>query len=67
MINLYQYKDEEREIIIRFTDGSWIKGHIESVDDEEESELGEVGISFYPDTGGYMEIGQSEIERIEVL
>ena len=67
MIDLSKYQDIDREVQIFFTDGSSVIGKIDSIDDEEESELGEMGISFFTRDGGYLGIGNSEIKQINVL
>lgn len=67
MIDLTEYQDVDDEVRVNFVDGTAVIGRIDSVDDEEESEIGEIGISFFTRDGGYMELGQSEIESIEVL
>jgi hypothetical protein len=67
MIDIIQYVDIVEKVRITFTDDMYVEGHIESVDDEEESELGEPGLSFWTDDGTYMGIGQSEIKRIEII
>lgn len=67
MINLTDFIDIEDEVKVTLTDGRYIIGVIGSVEDEEESELGEIGISFYSKDGGYIGIGQSEIKSIDIL
>lgn len=67
MIDITQYVDVDEKVRITFLDGMYVEGHIESVEDEEESELGELGLSFWTDVGTYMGIGQSEIDKIEIL
>lgn len=47
------------------TDGEVIVGEITCIDDEEESGLGEIGISVMTQDGRYLGIGLSEIESIE--
>ncbi len=46
------------------TDGEVIVGEITCIDDEEESGLGEIGISVMTQDGRYLGIGLSEIESI---
>ena len=65
MNNLADYQDIEDEVRVLLNDGDSVIGKIDSVDDEEESEIGEMAISFFTRDGGYLEIGQSEIARIE--
>lgn len=67
MINIIEYIDVEEKVRIIFTDGMYTDGHIESIDDEEESGIMEPGISFWTDDGNYLEIGQSEIDNIKIL
>ncbi len=67
MIDLSRYQGMDKEVQIFFTDGSSVIGRIDSVDDEEESELGEMGISFFTRDGGYLSIGNSEIKQINIL
>lgn len=67
MINVYDYVDTENKIKVTFVDGTSVVGFIESVDDEEESELGEPGITLNAEDGPYMGIAQSEIQSITVL
>ena len=67
MIRVVDYIGVEDEVRIIFTDGQFIIGRIDSVDDEEESELGEPGISVFSRDGGYVGIGESEIASIEVI
>ena len=67
MIRATDYIDLDDEVRIHFTDGQYIEGVIDSVDDEEESELGEMGLSVFTRDGGYVGIGESEIDRIELI
>ena len=67
MIRVTDYIDLDDEVRIHFTDGQYIEGIIDSVDDEEESELGEMGLSVFTRDGGYVGIGESEIDRIELI
>lgn len=67
MIDITRFIDVEDNVIVTCTDGTRIQGVILSVDDEEESGLGEMGISFNSISGGYIGIGQSEIESIEIV
>lgn len=67
MINIYDYVNEERKVKITFVDGTYAIGHIESIDDEEESDLGEDGLTLDEESGLWMGIGQSEIESITVI
>ena len=38
MIDITQYVDVDEKVRITFLDGMYVEGHIESVEDEEESE-----------------------------
>ena len=67
MIDITRFIDVEDNVIVTCTDGTRIQGVILSVDDEEESGLGEMSISFNSISGGYIGIGQSEIESIEIV
>lgn len=67
MIDLVKYQDVDDEVKITFIDGTYLIGKIDQVDDEEESELGEMGLSIFTRDGGYVGIGQSEIKNIELL
>ena len=64
MVDAYE-RGEEVEVIC--TDGQIVVGRIDSVEDDEESGLGEIGISMFTPYGAYVGIGQSEIERIDAL
>ena len=66
MINVWDYVDYER-VSIECTDGEIIEGELTSIDDEEESGLGEDGVSVFTSDGRYLGIGQSEISSIHVL
>ena len=61
----YQYGSDP--IRITCIDGQVIVGMPGEVDDEEESGLGEPGISVYLPDGGWVGVGLSEISRISVL
>ena len=67
MIRVVDYIGIEEEVRITFTDGQYIIGHIDSVEDEEESELGEPGISVFTQDGMYVGVGESEIDSIETM
>ncbi len=67
MVNVFEYQDIDSEVLITFTDEMCLIGRIDSVDDEEESELGEPGLSVFTRDGMYLGLGQSEIECITVL
>ena len=55
------------KVKVAFADGDSLEGIISSIDDEEESGLGECGISIHTSDGRYIGIGESEVESIEVL
>lgn len=61
MIEAY---DSDKEVKIVCTDGEVIIGRISSVDDEEESGLGEIGCSLFTPDRRYLGIGISEIDEI---
>lgn len=67
MINIRKYRDIDSEVKIIFTDNTFVIGKIDSIDDDEESDLGEEGISVFTREGRYLGIGKSEIERIEIM
>ena len=67
MIRVTDYIDVDSEVRIHFTDGQYVEGYIDSVDDEEESGLGEMGLSVFTRDGGYLGVGESEVERIDIL
>ena len=58
--------ESNREVRIVCTDGQIIIGMLSSVDDEEESGLGEIGCSLFTPDGAYIGVGLSEIESIDV-
>ena len=61
----YQYCDNSIRIVC--TDGQIIEGEAGEVDDEEESGLGEPGITVYLESGGWVGIAISEIESINEI
>ncbi len=65
MINVWEYSPGD-EVLIRFIDGEELIGIITSIDDEDESGLGEDGISISTREGRYVGLGQSEIVSITV-
>lgn len=67
MIDLTDFIDIEEQVKITFTDATYLICKIDNVDDEEESGIGEMGLSVFTPDGNYVEIGQSEIKSIEVL
>lgn len=66
MIDITNYKDIDEEVIITCIDGQVLMGTIGAIEDEEESGLGELGLTLYSENGGYIGIGQSEIDKIEI-
>lgn len=64
---MVDYQDVDGLVRVHFTNGQYIDGRISSVDDEEESGLGEMGISLFAMDGGYLGLAESEIESIEFL
>lgn len=67
MINLALYQFENRKVRITCVDDQILDGHILSVDDDEESGFGEMGITLVTDYGRYIGIGQSEIKTIDII
>jgi hypothetical protein len=67
MINVWDYQNVDDEVRIDFTDGTYLIGKIDAIEDEEESELGEDGVAVFTPDGAYVGIGQSEIKNITVL
>lgn len=67
MIDLRKYRDIEKEVKIVFTDTTHLIGLIESVDSEEESGIGEVGMCIITKDGSAVVVGESEVKRIEVI
>lgn len=61
----YENGDEEVEIVC--IDGQSVIGMPGEVDDEEDSGLGEPGITVYLPDGGAMGIGISEISSISIV
>lgn len=59
--------ESESDAKIVCTDGQVIIGDVISVDDEDESGLGEIGISLFTPDGGFIGIGLSEIESISTV
>lgn len=64
MIDITQYVDVDEKVRITFLDGMYVEGHIESVEDEEESELGELGLSFWSDDGRIWESDRAKLIRL---
>lgn len=67
MINVWDYQDIDDEVRIDLTGNCYIIGKIVSIDDEEDSGLGEDGISIITPDGGYVGLAQSEIVKITRL
>ena len=67
MIDLSKYQDVDGDIKITCIDGQVLVGQITSFDDEEDSGLGEIGISITMPNGAFVGIGISEISSIEIL
>lgn len=67
MINVWDYQNVDDEVRIDFTDGTYLIGKIDAIEDEEESELDEDGVAVFTPDGAYVGIGQSEIKNITVL
>jgi hypothetical protein len=66
MINVWDYNDEDRLVEIVCLDGQILRGYINSIDDEEDSGLGEEGLSITTNEGLFVGIGQSEIFTIQI-
>lgn len=64
-LSRYENRDEEVEIVC--VDGQSVIGMPGEVDDEEDSGLGEPGITIYLADGGAMGIGISEISSISTV
>ena len=64
MFDTRKLQGENRELKITFMDGMYILGKIISVDDEEDSELGEPGLT--PE-GRFVGLGDSEIKLVEPI
>ena len=67
MIDLSKYQDIDGDVKITCVDGQVLIGQINSFDDEEDSGLGEIGISITMPNGAFVGIGVSEIVSIEAL
>lgn len=61
----YQYADLPVRIVCH--DGQVVIGKAGEVDDEEESGLGEPGITVYLEDGGLIGVGISEIKSVDML
>ncbi len=55
------------DIRVICTDGQIIEGDLVSIDDEEESGLGELGISIFTPQGGYVGLALSEIDSVSEI
>ena len=67
MFDTRKLQGENRELKITFMDGMYILGTIISVDDEEDSELGEPGITILTPEGHFVGLGDSEIKLVEPI
>ena len=65
MFDTRKLQGENRKLKIILTDGMYIIGKIISVDDEEDSELGEPGITVLTSEGSYVGLGDSEIQAVK--
>ena len=65
MFDTRKLQGENRELKITLTDGMYIIGKIISVDDEEDSELGEPGITVLTPEGNFFGLGDSEIQTVK--
>ena len=67
MFDTRKLQGENRELKITLTDDMYIIGKIISVDDEEDSELGEPGITVLTPEGNFVGLGDSEIKLVEPI
>ena len=67
MFDTRKLQGENHELKITFMDGMYILGTIISVDDEEDSELGEPGITILTPEGRFVGLGDSEIKLVEPI
>lgn len=65
--SLIECYESSNDVEIICVDGQMITGDVVSVDDEEESGLGEIGCSLFTPDGGYVGVGISEIKTIRLL
>ena len=64
MFDTRKLQGEKRELKITFIDGLYIIGKIISVDDEEDSELGEPGVTILAPEGQIVGLRDSEIQMV---
>lgn len=64
IMTLNRMYENNADVEITCTDGQVIIGDIVSIDDEEESGLGEIGCSLFTPYGALVGIGLSEIQSI---
>ena len=65
MFDTRKLQGENRKLKINLTDGAYIIGKIVSVDDEEDSGLGEPGVTIPYAGGGFVGLGDSEIQKVK--
>ena len=65
--DLIRAYESENDAKIICTDGQVVVGDVVSVDDDDESGLGEIGISLFTPDGDFVGVGLSEIESIELV
>ena len=64
MFDTRKLQGEKRKLKITLTDGLYVIGEIISVDDEEDSELGEPGITILTPEGDIVGLRDSEIQMV---
>ena len=64
---LNDFYDLNQNVCITCIDGQQITGNIASVDDEEESGLGEIGCTVFTPDGSCVGVGISEIKTINAV
>ena len=65
MFDTRKLRGENRKLKINLTDGAYIIGKIVSVDDEEDSGLGEPGVTILTPEGSFVGLGDSEIQTVK--
>ena len=64
---LARFENSEEEVTVTCINGKIITGMPDSIEDEDESDIGEPGITIFPKSGNPVIIGLSEIENISIL
>ena len=65
MFDTRKLQGENRKLKMTLTDGAYIIGKIVSVDDEEDSGLGEPGVTILTPEGCFVGLGDSEIQKVK--